>query len=71
MFDYRQVGTLGAEEALALVERAQRDRRHAEVVEALGMLRLLRVYRHEVAADKVCLGGDGTPAVDEFCCLEL
>ncbi len=54
-----------------MVEQAQTAKRHAEVQEALAMLRVVKMYRHQIPTDKVQLGGDGTGLVDDFACLEL
>ncbi|HEY3340344.1 MAG TPA: DUF222 domain-containing protein [Propionicimonas sp.] len=71
MFEYVDVSGLDAGAALGVVEQAQVDQRRAEVQQALGMLRVVHAYRHQVPADKVQLGGDGTGLVDDFACLEL
>jgi hypothetical protein len=41
------------------------------VQEALAMLRVVRAYRHPIAADKVQLAAEGTGLIDDFACLEL
>ena len=71
MFDYVDVSGLDASAALSVLEQAQAAKRHAEVQEALAMLRVVRTYRHQIPTDKVQLGGDGTGLVDDFACLEL
>ncbi|HEY3548580.1 MAG TPA: DUF222 domain-containing protein [Propionicimonas sp.] len=71
MFDYVDVSGLDASAALGVVEQAQVLKRHAEVQEALGMLRMVHTYRHQIPTDKVRLGGEGTGLVDDFACLEL
>ena len=71
MFDYVDVSRLDAGGALAVVEQAQIDQRRAEVQQALGMLRVVKTYRHQIPTDKVQLAGDGTGLVDDFACLEL
>ncbi len=62
---------MGAEEALDVLDHARRAQRHAEVQAALAMLHVASTYRAEITRDKVQLGRDGTPLVDDFCCLEL
>jgi hypothetical protein len=71
MFDYVDVSGLDAGGALDVVEQAQVAKRHAEVQEALGILRVVQTYRHQIPTDKVQLGGEGTGLVDDFACLEL
>jgi hypothetical protein len=71
MFDYVDVSGLDASAALDVVEQAQMLKRHAEVQEALGMLRVVKTYRHQIPTDKVQLGGEGTGLIDDFACLEL
>lgn len=71
MFEYADLSGLDAGAALGVLEQAQEARRHAEVQEALAMLRVVRTYRHQIPTDKLHLGGDGTPLVDDFACLEL
>jgi len=71
MFDYVDVSVLDASAALGVLERAQLAKRHAEVQEALAMLRVVHTYRHQLPTDKVQLGGEGTGLVDDFACLEL
>jgi len=71
MFEYVDVDRLDAGAALDVVEQAQTAKRHAEVQEALAMLRVVKTYRHQIPTDKVRLGGDGTGLVDDFACLEL
>jgi len=71
MFDYVDVSGLDASAALDVVEQAQILKRHAEVQEALGMLRVVKTYRHQIPTDKVQLGGEGTGLIDDFACLEL
>ena len=71
MFEYVVVSGLDAGAALGVVEQAQIAKRHAEVQEALAMLRVVKMYRHQIPTDKVQLGGDGTGLVDDFACLEL
>ncbi|MEA5119500.1 MAG: DUF222 domain-containing protein, partial [Propionicimonas sp.] len=71
MFERVDVSRMDAAAALDLVEAAERVRLLADVQRATAMLRVVRSYRHEVPADKVRLGADGTPLVDDFACLEL
>jgi len=71
MFEFVDVDRLDAGAALDVVEQAQTAKRHAEVQEALAMLRVVKTYRHQIPTDKVRLGGDGTGLVDDFACLEL
>ena len=71
MFDYVDVSRLDAGGALDVLEQAQVAKRHAEVQEALAMVRVVQTYRHQIPADKVRLGADGTGLVDDFACLEL
>jgi len=71
MFEFVDVSGLDAAAALGVVEQAQSAKRRAEVQEALAMLRVVKTYRHQIPADKVKLGGDGTGLVDDFACLEL
>jgi hypothetical protein len=71
MLEYTDVSRLDAGAALGVLERAQRARRHAEVQEALAMLRVVHAYRHQIPTDKVRLAGDGTGLIDDFACLEL
>ncbi len=71
MFDYVDVSRLDAGAALDVVEQAQVLRRHAEVQEALGIVRVVQTYRHQIPTDKVQLAGEGTGLVDDFACLEL
>ena len=71
MFDYVDVSGLDASAALGVVEQAQVAKRHAEVQEALAVLRVVKAYRHQIPTDKVRLGGEGTGLVDDFACLEL
>ena len=59
MFDYVDVSGLDAGAALGVVEQAQRAKRHAEVQEALAMLQVVRMYRHQIPTDKVQLGWRG------------
>jgi hypothetical protein len=71
MLECTDVSRLDAGAALGVLERAQRARRHAEVQEALAMLRVVHAYRHQIPTDKVRLAGDGTGLIDDFACLEL
>jgi len=70
MFEVVDVSRMTPAQALGVMEQAARVRRLAEAQEALALLRLVRTYRHDIPADKVQLGGDGTPPVDDFACLE-
>lgn len=71
MFEYEDVSRLNAAGALGVLERAQVWKRRAEVQEALAMLRVVKMYRHQICSDKVRLAGQGTGLVDDFACLEL
>jgi hypothetical protein len=71
MFDYVDVSRLDACAALDVVEQAQVLKRHAEVQEALGILRVVQTCRHQIPTDKVQLAGECTGLVDDFACLEL
>lgn len=71
MFDLSEVSRLTATQALNLIEQAQHLQRHAEVTQALAMLRMVKTYRHQIPTDKVQLGGLGTGLIDDFACLEL
>lgn len=71
MDEFSAIGRMSAAAALEMVERAQRDRRRAEVVMAVAMTRMVEDYRHDISTDRSPLGGEGTPEVDDFACLEL
>lgn len=71
MAEYIDLSRADAAAALDVLEHAQQTKRHAEVQEALAMLRVAHTYRHPVPTDKIRLGGDGTPSVDDYACLEL
>ncbi|MEA5116352.1 MAG: DUF222 domain-containing protein [Propionicimonas sp.] len=71
MFELVDVSRMDAAAALDVVEAAERAGRLVAVQRALAMLRVVRTYRGEVPADKVEIGADGTPQVDDFACLEL
>ena len=71
MFEYVDVSGLNAGEALGVLERAQQAKRHAEVQEAMALLRVVRTYRHQIPTDKVTVAGEGTGLIDVFACVEL
>lgn len=71
MFEYVDVDRLDAGAALDVLEQAQQAKRHAEVQEALAMLRVVKTYRHQIPTDKVRLASEGTGLIDDFACLEL
>ena len=71
MFEYVDVSRLDAGAALGVLEQAQVAKRHAEVQEALAMLRVVKTYRHQIPTDKIRLAAEGTGLVDDFACLEL
>jgi hypothetical protein len=60
MFEYVDVDRLDTAGALDVVERAQVDQRRAEVQQALGMVRVVKTYRHQIPADKVQLSHTGS-----------
>lgn len=71
MAEYIDLSRADAAAALDVLEQAQLTKRRAEVQEALAMLRVVHTYRHQIPTDKVRLGGEGTPTIDDFACLEL
>jgi len=70
MVELVDTSRMSPEQALSALESAHREERLAQAKGALALLRLVKTYRHPFKGDKSRLGGEGTPEVDDFVCLE-